>query len=91
MDSAVFDGIPGEPEFSTVPHGAKGATVMLNAVLKADCDEAVPIRFSPNGRVFRIFPVFSPTHRIDSAVFDGIPGEPEFSTVPHGTNADHGD
>ena len=38
MDSAVFDGIPGEPEFSTVPHGAKGAAVMLNAVLKADCD-----------------------------------------------------
>ena len=38
MDSAVFDGIPGEPEFSTVPHSTEGATVMLNAVLKADCD-----------------------------------------------------
>ena len=38
MDSAFFDGIPGEPEFSTVPHGTAGAAVMLNAVLKADCD-----------------------------------------------------
>ena len=38
MDSAVFDGIPGEPEFSTVLHCTEGATVMLNAVLKADCD-----------------------------------------------------
>ena len=34
----VFDGIPGEPEFSTVLHCTEGATVMLNAVLKADCD-----------------------------------------------------
>ena len=27
-----------EPEFSTVPHCTEGAAVMLNAVLKADCD-----------------------------------------------------
>ena len=49
MNSAVFDGIPGEPEFSTVLHCTEGAAVMRNAVLKADCDEAVPIRFPRKG------------------------------------------
>ena len=86
-----FDGIPGEPEFSTVLHCTEGAAVMRNAVLKADCDEAVPIRFPRKGVFSGFFRFSRRCTAWISPFFDGIPGEPEFSTVPHGTNADHGD